>query len=878
MTNSIIGIPTSRLSDTFVRDQLLNQLQINQEMLFRTQTQLSTGHRFESISDDPVSALNVASLKSLLERKAQIQKNIDTNQSYLSTTDSVLSSVSDLLIEARGTALGVIGDTATDVQRSAASQQIEQTLQQLMNIGNQQFRGRYLFAGSENAAAPFSSVGNAIQYSGNEQRLSSYDDLNMLFDTNVNGNEVFGAISSAVQGTATITPALTYDTRLADLRQGQGISKGSILVSDGVNSSTIDISGAETIGDLATIIHAHPPAGRELMVDITADKIIVQLDPAGGGSLSIREVGGGTVADELGIRRDNGVGTNPINGRALQPALAKTTVLQNILGTYANTTVHSTGRDNDIRLQADTMGAATSTGVALGGVQITLVNDPAIIYGHETVDFDPVAHTITVHIDEGATRAYHVVDAINNAQAAGDLPFTAEIDPIDDVNGGQGLVEANATARTRDGSGQALDQQSGLRITNGEQEFNIDNLSTCRTVEDLLNAVNKNAGLLAEINSAKDGIDIRSRMSGADFTIGENGGATAAQLGLRSFSEDTSLEQLNFNRGVNESPDSGTTGGIDFTIVRTDGAELKIDIAGAETIGDVLNLINNNANNADGKLVARLAVHGNGIELVDNSGGAGDLKVVTDVSSSAAVDLGLIPAGAAQSDPGTVNYNARLTSVAPNSGLIFTAKDPGIDMSGVRIVFDGAATGVTYDGSRLTIGIVPGMTTANDVVEAVSRSSAASLFHVELDPTGGHPNDGTGKVDEMSALMTEAKTLDGRDVNQKETVGVFTALSRLEKALQSNDLPEIKRAMGLLDQSTQNLNFTHAELGTRQQGLDVMKDRLGNENIELQKVLSNDYDADMSVIVSNLAGQQVALEASLRATGSILQMTLLDYL
>ena len=34
---------------------------------------------------------------------------------------------------------------------------------------------------------------------------------------------------------------------------------------------------------------------------------------AGGGNLSIREVGGGTVADELGIRNDNGVGNNPIN-------------------------------------------------------------------------------------------------------------------------------------------------------------------------------------------------------------------------------------------------------------------------------------------------------------------------------------------------------------------------------------------------------------------------------------------------------------------------------------------------------------------------------------------------------------------------------------
>ena len=158
--------------------------------------------------------------------------------------------------------MGVIGSTATDAQRSAAAQQVEQAIQQLLNTGNQQFRGRYLFSGSENAVEPFQSVGDVVEYAGNEQRLSSYQDLNLLFDTNLNGNEVFGAISSQVQGQVKITPDLTYDTPLADLFQGQGISKGSILVSDGTSTSTIDLSGAKTVGDLAAMIHAHPPGRR----------------------------------------------------------------------------------------------------------------------------------------------------------------------------------------------------------------------------------------------------------------------------------------------------------------------------------------------------------------------------------------------------------------------------------------------------------------------------------------------------------------------------------------------------------------------------------------------------------------------------------------
>ncbi|MGA2059302.1 MAG: flagellar hook-associated protein FlgL [Thermoguttaceae bacterium] len=997
MANSIIGIPTTRLSDLFVRDQLLNQLQSNESDLFKIQTQLSTGYRFQSISDDPVAALSVIGLQSLLQRKAQVQSNIDTNQSYLSTTDSALSSVSDLLTQVRATAVGVVGSTATDAQRSAAAQQVEQAIQQLLNTGNQQFRGRYLFSGSENSTAPFQSVGDVVEYAGNEESLSSYQDLNLLFNTNLNGNEVFGAISSQVQGQVKITPDLTYDTPLTDLFQGQGISKGSILVSDGTSTSTIDLSGAKTVGDLAAMIHAHPPAGDELNVDITADKIIIQLVKPGGGNLSIREVGGGTVAQELGIRNDNGVGYNPISSRSLDPTLDGTTSLQNILGAYAGTVLHSTGDDNDIRLRADAMGATTSTGVALNDVSISLVDDPSITAGKEKVDYDPNAHTITVHIAAGYTRAYNVINAINNAHDTTDLPFTADMDPMDDVQGGQGLVEAGVSAVTCDGSGEPLDQQSGLQITNGGQTFNI-SLSDCKTVEDLLNAVNANPGLLAQINDTKDGINIRSRDSGADFMIGENGGTTAAQLGLRTFTENTPLDDLNYGQGVGKTPDPSTNGATMMTVVkfavdRADGTQLNIDISNPQTVGDVLNAINNNPANADGKLVARLATSGNGIELVDTSTGSGALTVIPDQSNTAAIDLGLVAAGKANNSSGTFTYSTRLVSTdpvtslpVPNSAIIVTSDDTsgslsgaqivldataqgvtynaanktltvGIDpngntdaddvvnminssdygsefhaaldpaggndgtgkvvdgisgimygakltsidpvtsqpvadsgiivsaanasdnLNGVQVVLSSTATGVTYDDTTktLTVGIIPGVTTANNVVTAINTSGYSSMFQASLDPIGG--NDGTGYVvDGTSATITSASTLDGSDVDQQETEGIFSALIRLKQALQNNDTAGIERAMGLLDTSTQQLDYAHAELGARQQGLDTMKDRLSSENIELQNVLSNEYDADITQVVSDLAGQQTTFQAALKATASILQMTLLNYL
>ena len=64
--------------------------------------------------------------------------------------------------------------------------------------------------------------------------MASLSDVNQLFQTNVTGADAFGALSAGVSGTADLTPNVTADTNLADLNGGQGVSKGSIVVSDGI--------------------------------------------------------------------------------------------------------------------------------------------------------------------------------------------------------------------------------------------------------------------------------------------------------------------------------------------------------------------------------------------------------------------------------------------------------------------------------------------------------------------------------------------------------------------------------------------------------------------------------------------------------------------
>ena len=182
----------------------------------------------------------------------------------------------------------------------------------------------------------------------------------------------------------------------------------------------------------------------------------------------------------------------------------------------------------------------------------------------------------------------------------------------------------------------------------------------------MLNSINgSGAGVVASINSQGTGLNIRSTLSGADFSIGENGGITAAQLGVRSLTTSTSLSDLNLGQGINPIG-NGTP---DFVIDRPDGSQLSISLTGAQTVGDVLNLINNASGNQNpaNKITAQLSTMGNGIQLSTAAAGGGGFQVVAQNASQAAQELGLVPSGNTTSAPATVSGGvATITGSDPN--------------------------------------------------------------------------------------------------------------------------------------------------------------------------------------------------------------------
>jgi flagellar hook-associated protein 3 FlgL len=240
----------------------------------------------------------------------------------------------------------------------------------------------------------------------------------------------------------------------------------------------------------------------------------------------------------------------------------------------------------------------------------------------------PSGGTVSVVDLDGGTTASQLGIAANAAATitSGDLqPRVTLQTSLADLNGGAGVNLAG-----------------GLQITSGSKTVNID-FTGASTVEDVLNAISsqtKAAGIavVVGLNEDETGIAVAGRTSGSDFSIGENGGTAATELGLRTFTAQTSLSDLNLGVGIPKSEYA-------LEITRRDGTSVSVDLSAASTVQDVLDAINA----VDpGVLVASLNATGNGITLLDNDGvSTGPLSVtsnpLSDASGLAGTEAGSDP-------------------------------------------------------------------------------------------------------------------------------------------------------------------------------------------------------------------------------------------
>jgi flagellar hook-associated protein 3 FlgL len=326
---AVTPINVARVTSGLRSFNLLNTVSRSQLDLFRIQNQLATGVRFHAPSDDPTRATLSSKLDGRVDIVAQLRNNLRDVNATLTSGEAAMQDAVDKVIEMQTLTSEAVNDTLSADERAALRVVVDSALEQLVSIGNRKHLDTHLFSGHYGNDQPFEWTADGVIFRGDNGRLTTTLDTDLSQDSyTISGMEFFNATSKAVQGIVDLDPQVTLETRLSDLLgpTGTGIALGQIVVGIGSNQTEIDLTGADTVGDVIDKLNADLPATMQASLDGNS----IRVQASGGDTFTITDAGGGRAAAQLGIFNSDGV-TTALSGD-LNPRVTSRTELVDLFG------------------------------------------------------------------------------------------------------------------------------------------------------------------------------------------------------------------------------------------------------------------------------------------------------------------------------------------------------------------------------------------------------------------------------------------------------------------------------------------------------------------------------------------------------------------
>jgi flagellar hook-associated protein 3 FlgL len=213
-----------RLSTAGFHRNTINSILENQTKLAKTQTQITTGKKFQTASEDPVGATRAAALDRTLADNAQYERNSNIVQARLSYEEQTLADVTTLLQQVRERALQGANTTLGSEERRMLANDVRQSLEALLQLANSDdANGEFLFAGTSTGTRPFVQGTTGVNYqgdftnrqiriSGTQSLADSHAGADVFMDITERNGVFTTNVAAANTGSATIDVG-----RVADL-------------------------------------------------------------------------------------------------------------------------------------------------------------------------------------------------------------------------------------------------------------------------------------------------------------------------------------------------------------------------------------------------------------------------------------------------------------------------------------------------------------------------------------------------------------------------------------------------------------------------------------------------------------------------------------
>ena len=548
---------------------------------------------------------------------------------------------------------------------------------------------------------------------------------------------------------------LNKPTPLDFLNGQQGVRLGQIRITDGSGASAVvDLRTVVTVNDVVEAVNG--AGGVNVAASIQGDHLVLTDQSGGPNVFQVEEVDGGDTAADLGLLQS--VSGGVIHGDDLV-SLSDDTLLtllndgngvgrtrgQDDLLIYVGEGLHEFRVNLDAALRGDAEAPESGTrlaqlnhggGVLLGVIRIT---DRA---GH-SAEIDLT--TIDRGLDENGLNQTTVQDVVNQISQV--LETEGVSVRADDLTGNLAKLSFSDTTDLEsvpesqrsnliieDVSGTAAAELGILADVEAESFDGVDvfHVDTLGDVARAISYADDNSGG-GHVAASVEGKSLRLQAAEV-VSIGTVDGSTAAaDLGLVGL-QGQDLHSRDLVAGLNTvllrslSGGAGVSGSLNIT-ARDGVGSVSVDLAGVQTVQELLDLINTGGQSQG--IGAVLNDAANGIQIVDSTGGSGNLTI----SGDAAEALGLSGEHAADH----VTANAQLQYISANTELEALNGGKGITRGKFKIT-DSAGVWAEVDltqGNEVTLQDVIDEINSRPGIQVEARINDQGDGLILLDQAGG---------------------------------------------------------------------------------------------------------------------------------------------
>ena len=182
-----------RISERMRYDLVNNRVQDAKTDNANAMERLSSQKDVQKLSDNPVGAAQMIRYRDDIEGLRQYQTNIEYSKGFLDRSEEALKSIADNLIRAKELAVGMSNDTYDKNSRAATALEIREIVDEITQLANTTFNGRYIFGGFRNQTPCLSLDGD---YLGDDGRIFLEISKGNFRPINLVGRDIFQATSA----------------------------------------------------------------------------------------------------------------------------------------------------------------------------------------------------------------------------------------------------------------------------------------------------------------------------------------------------------------------------------------------------------------------------------------------------------------------------------------------------------------------------------------------------------------------------------------------------------------------------------------------------------------------------------------------------------